>query len=63
MNISRKTTAQLHSILAKGGNDDIIDEVYDELDRRERDEELRDHTESDRLAAFSERFELFYNEY
>lgn len=61
--ISRMTTQKLHNLLGSTTKGYLIDEIYDELERRERDLELRDWREQDARAAAEERLELWRREY
>lgn len=63
MNISRMGRKDLEDMLAVSSDDALIEEIYDELERRERDEELRDWDEQDRRAAQEERLEMWRNEF
>jgi len=45
------------------GDEEFLDEAYDELDRRRHDRETMDWTEQDEMAAWSERYELWRREY
>ena len=61
--IHRMTRDELAHLINHGDDDEQIEAAYDELERRERAEETRDWTESDRMAEWSERYEMWRNEY
>jgi len=62
--IFKKSTAELHRMLDEGGFEDyMIDEIYDELERREREAELFDWTEQDARAHAEELYDLWRREY
>jgi hypothetical protein len=61
--IRRMTTKQIHELIANSTDGDAIDEAYDELELRERQQDEMDWTEIDRMAAQSERIEMYRNEY
>lgn len=63
--LNRMTNDELLDVINNAGElgDEIIDEAYDELERRERAEELRDWDEQDRRAAQEERIDLWRREY
>ena len=54
---------EIISLMDETDDEFILDELYDELDRRQLDLELRDYREDDYWAAQSDRLELFMNEY
>lgn len=63
MRISRMTKAELVALLDTTDDGDLRDSIYDELDRRAHEHELRDTTEEDATAAWNDRYEMWRNEY
>lgn len=61
--VARMSTKDLYDLLNRTSDDYLADEIYDELERRERAEELKDWDEQDRRAAAEERIEMWRREY
>lgn len=63
MSISGKTTNALQEMLNTTDDEVVLEEIYDELERRERAEETRDYDEQDRRAYEEERIQMWRDEY
>ena len=59
----KMTKKEIQELINTTNDGDLIDEAYDELDRREEDERNRDHTEEDEQDAFQTRYDNWRNEY
>lgn len=60
---TRMSTKELEELLYATDDGEVIDDIYDELENRERAMELMDWTEQDRRAAAEERLQLYMDEY
>lgn len=63
IDVTRLSKERLISLLDETDDEALMDEIYDELERRERDLELRDWTEDDYWAAKSDLYEMWRREY
>jgi hypothetical protein len=61
--IYQMSTEQLGRLLEVTQDEELMDEIYDELERRREDLDLMDWREQDARAAAEERIQLWREEY